>query len=383
MIKRSKIQGRIQLALGRSRIVALLGPRQCGKTTMARLLTETFTPSTFFDLENPLDLNKLSNPMMMLGSLSGLIILDEIQLRPELFATLRVLADRTPLPARVLILGSASPDIIRGCSESLAGRVEFVFMNGFDLSEIAPESWTTLWWRGGFPPAFLAGSDVDARAWQNDFIRTFLERDLRNMGINIPPVALHRLWQMHAHNHAQIFNASELGRSLAESYMTVKRHTDILEGSFLLRQLPPWHENISKRQVKSPKIYIRDSGLLHALLQIHDRDTLPGHPKIGASWEGFALEQVLRLTGDDNAYFWATHSGAELDLFLQYEGRRLGVEFKFSETPKVSRSMREALMTLNLEHLYVVYPGSASYPLDEKLTALSFKDIGRIIAPQQ
>ncbi|MCX5899150.1 MAG: ATP-binding protein [Proteobacteria bacterium] len=362
-------------------MVALLGPRQCGKTTLARKLAEALAPAAFFDLENRIDLNKLANPMMVLGSLQGYVILDEIQLRPELFADLRVLADRDPLPARFLILGSASPDIIRGCSESLAGRVEFVFMSGFALSETLPESWPSLWWRGGSPPAFLAGSDADARAWQDNFIRTFLERDLRNMGINIAPVALHRLWQMHAHSHAQIFKASELGRSLGESYMTIKRHTDILAGSFLLRQLPPWYENIGKRQVKSPKLYVRDSGLLHALLQIQDRDALSGHPKVGASWEGFALEQVLRLTGDQNAYFWATQSGAELDLFLLHKGRRLGIEFKFSETPRTTRSMREAIKSLNLERLFIVHPGPESHPLDDNILALSIKDIGRIIEP--
>ena len=314
-----------------------------------------------------------------MGALKGYVMLDEIQLRPELFADLRVLADRDPLPARFLILGSASPDIIRGCSESLAGRVEFVFMSGFDIAELGTENWLDLWWRGGFPPSYLASSDTDARIWQDNFITTFLERDVRSLGINIAPVALRRLWKMHAHNHAGIFNASEIGRSLAESYMTIKRHTDILTGSFLLRQLQPWHENISKRQVKSPKIYVRDSGILHALLQIPDRDTLTGHPKVGASWEGFALEEVLNLTGDKNAYFWATQSGAALDLFLLYNGRRMGVEFKFSETPKITRSMREAIKHLKLDRLFVVHPGSESYSVDEQIEAISIKDIKRII----
>ncbi len=378
MIPRTQLEQRVRLALDRSRIVALLGPRQCGKTTLARSMAGSLAPSTYFDLENRLDLNRLANPMMILGALKGYIILDEIQQYPELFKDLRVLVDRDPLPARFLILGSASPDIVRGCSESLAGRVEFVFMSGFDLSEIPSESWSSLWWRGGFPPSFLAVSDENARAWQDNFIRTFLERDLRNMGINIPPVSLHRLWQMHAHGHGQIFNASELGRSLAESYMTVKRHTDILTGSFLLRQLPPWYENLGKRQVKSPKLYIRDSGLLHALLQVHDRHALFGNPKVGASWEGFALEQVLHLTGDQNAYFWATQSGAELDLVLLHQGHRLGVEFKFSETPKTTRSMREAMKLLKVERLYVVHPGLESFPLDENILALSIQNIGLI-----
>lgn len=382
MKKRATIQGAINTALKRSRIVAILGPRQCGKTTMARMIADASDcPVTFLDLENPLDRNKLQNPMLQLGPLKGLAVLDEIQQDPELFPVLRVLADRKPLPARFLVLGSASPDIIRGCSESLAGRVEFVFMNGFSLDEVEPDTWQTLWWRGGFPDAFLARSDADAQAWHTNFIRTFLERDLRNMGINIPPVALHRLWQMHAHYHGQVLNASELGRALAESYSTIKRHTDILEGSFLIRQLQPWHENISKRQVKSPKIYIRDSGILHALLQIGNREVLPGHPKVGASWEGFALEQVLQCTGTTNAYFWATHSGAELDLFLIRNNQRLGVEFKFSETPKITRSMREAMKTLNLDHLYVVYPGPDTYPLDNHLTALSILDLKQINSP--
>jgi uncharacterized protein len=378
MIDRPRIQQAVQTALERSRVVAILGPRQCGKTTLARMLTESATPVTFFDLENPLDINKLANPMLQLGPLQGLVILDEIQRKPELFPVLRVLADRVPLPARFLILGSASPDIIRGCSESLAGRVEFVFMNGFTLSEIESGSWQKLWWRGGFPQAFLAASDADAQAWHTNFIHTFLDRDLRNMGIHIPPVALRRLWQMHAHFHGQILNASELGRSLAESYTTVKRHTDILEGAFLLRQLQPWHENISKRQVKSPKVYVRDSGILHSLLQVADLSALPGHPKVGASWEGFALEQILQTTGADHAYFWATQSGAELDLFLLHKGKRIGVEFKFSETPKTTRSMREAIKTLKLQHLYVVYPGNDTYLLDDGITALSILDIRQI-----
>lgn len=337
------------------------------------------SPAAFFDLENRIDLNKLANPLLALGALKGTIILDEIQLRPELFSDLRVLADRDPLPARFLILGSASPDIVKGCSESLAGRVEFIFMSGFDLSEAGQEAWRRLWWRGGFPPSFLAAADGDSRVWQDNFIRTFLERDVRALGINIAPVALRRLWQMHAHSHAGVFNASEIGRSLGESYITVKRHTDILTGAFLIRQLQPWHENLGKRQVKRPKIYVRDSGLLHALLQVPDRDTLMGHPKAGPSWEGFGLEQVLRLTGDEGAYFWATQSGAELDLFLLHEGRRLGVEFKFSEAPSTTRSMRETLKNLKLERLFVVHPGPESYPLDADIEALSIADIRRIV----
>jgi hypothetical protein len=288
---------------------------------------------------------------------------------PELFQVLRVLIDRPRNKARYLVLGSASPDIVRNASESLAGRVEFIELAGFDLSETGAASLEALWLRGGFPRSFLARSDEDSLAWREGFIRTFLERDIPQLGIAIPAAAMRRFWTMLAHYHGQTWNASELARSMALSDKTVRSYLDILTGTFMVRQLQPWFENIGKRQVKAPKIYLRDSGLLHALLALQDRGSLFSHPRVGASWEGFAVEQVLRSLPIAEAFFWATHTGAELDLLFVHQGKRYGAEVKFSEAPSVTKSMRIALQDLRLEHLWIIYPGAEAYPLEEKVTA--------------
>ena len=352
-------------------VVALPGPRQAGKTTLARMLAETSPELEIhhFDLESPADLARLSNPELVLSRLRGLIILDEIQRMPGLYPVLRVLADRPYLPARFLILGSASPALVEGANETLAGRVSFNDVSGFSLPEVGTEHLAKRWWRGGFPRAYLARDDKTARQWHEDFFRTFLEQDIPQLGIRIPATTLRRFWTMVAHYHGQILQVSELARSLGTSEPTARRYLDILCGTYVVRQLPPWFENLKKRQVKAPKIYIRDSGILHALLSVPDAVALESHPKLGASWEGFAMEQILSLTGDREAYFWATHGGAELDLLVFHKGQRLGFEFKYSEKPATSKSMHLAASDLGLDHLYVVHPGKHSFPLTENITA--------------
>lgn len=355
-------------------VVLLLGPRQCGKTTLAREFAGRHR-AEYFDLESPADWGRLGQPMTALEPLRGWVVIDEAQLKPELFAVLRVLADRRPLPARFLVLGSASPDLVAGASESLAGRVALVPMSGFDLSETGAASARTLWWRGGLPRSFLARSDDESRRWRADFIQTFLERDLRRFGVQVAPVAMRRFWSMVAHYHGQIWNASEIGRSLGEAHTTVKRHLDILCGAFVMRQLPPWFENIGKRQVKSPKVYLRDSGLLHELLGIPSFRALEAHPKLGASWEGFALEEVLRITGDSEAYFWNAQSGAELDLLVFLNGERVGFEFKYADAPGVTKSLLTAHDDLGLARAVVVHPGSKSYALNAWADAVAITDL--------
>ena len=368
MIQRSKFLGAIEKALERSRIVALLGPRQVGKTTLAREIIAQ-KGGTIFDLEDPVHQARLTLPKQTLEGLKGLIVLDKIQLRPDLFPILRVLADRADSPAQFLILGSASPELIRNASESLAGRVEFIDVIGFQLSEIGGEHQSHLWLRGGFPLSWLAKSDADSMAWRLGFIRTFLERDIRSFGLETSPEALRRLWQMLAHYHGGIWNASEFGRSLGESYKTTRRHLDILSGLFMVRTLPPWFENAGKRVVKHPKVYIRDSGLLHSLLDISTAPMLQGHPKCGASWEGFCIEQLLGVMGERNAYFWATHTTAEIDLFVLKEGKRYGFEMKYTETPRATKSMHLAMKALKLDHLEVIYPGKDVFYLGDKIVA--------------
>ncbi len=368
----------VNQALKRSPITAILGPRQCGKTTLARQLAKGRKTVHYLDLESPSDQARLQNPELYLSSLDGLVVLDEIQLNPELFGILRVLADRADNPARFLILGSASPEITRNAAESLAGRVEFVELTGFHTGEIPATDHDRLWLRGGFPRSFLARTDEDSVAWREGFIRTFLERDIPQLGINIPAAAMRRFWTMLAHSHGQTWNASELGRSMGQSDKTVRHYLDILTGTYMVRQLQPWHENLAKRQVKAPKIYLRDSGIVHSLLSIPDRNTLLGHPRLGASWEGFALEQVLARIGSADTYFWATYSGAELDLLFFRGGRRFGVEFKFNEAPKITRSMRSALKDLELDHLWVVYPGRQRFAVDEKVTMLPLQNVAEL-----
>ena len=348
-------------------IATLLGPRQCGKTTLARMIAER-EHTTYFDLENPVDVRRLSAPMRTLEPLSGLVVIDEVQRQPALFELLRVLVDRPQNQARFLLLGSASPLLVKDVSESLAGRTGFVDLSGFNLREVGPESHDLLWIRGGFPRSFLAPDDSAATIWREDFIRTFLESDIPQFGITIPAETLRRFWTMIAHYHGQVWNAAEFARSLGTSENTARRYLDILAGAYMVRILPPWFENISKRQVKAPKIYIRDTGILHTLLQLPTLPDVQGHPKLGTSWEGFALEQVLALLETRDTYFWATHSGAELDLLVMIGGKRHGFEFKYSDAPGRTRSMSAAIQDLNLEHLWVLYPGNQDYSLEEKIS---------------
>lgn len=373
MLNRPYYLARLKEATKRSPITALLGPRQCGKTTLARYFAQE-QKATFFDLQSFPDQRRLENPELVLGALKGLVILDEIQIMPRLFQVLRVLVDRPENRARFLILGSASPEIIKKASESLAGRVEFIELSGFDLSEVGVENQERLWLHGGFPRAYLAEGE-DSLVWREGFIRTFLERDIPQLGINIPATTMRRFWTMLAHYHAQIWNAAELARALGVSGNTVRSYLDILTGTFMVRQLQPWFENLGKRQVKSPKIYLRDSGILHKLLEIPDKHSLLGHPKIGASWEGYVIEQVLQIVRPSEAYFWATHNGGEIDLLFLQGGKKYGVEVKFNEAPKITRSMRSALTGLNLAHLWVIYPGEYAYPVNEKISVLPLKMI--------
>ena len=369
----------LRSALKRSPVVAMLGPRQCGKTTLARQLAET-SDAEFIDLESPAGRRRLEHPMAALEPLRGLAVIDEAQLRPELFSTLRVLADRPRTPARFLLLGSASPDLVKGVSESLAGRVAFVDMGGFDLGEVGEAEQRRLWLRGGFPRSFLAENDAASFAWREDFVRTFLERDIRMFGVNVPPDTLRRLWTMVAHYHGQIWNSSEVGRSLGEAHTTVKRQLDILSGAMMVRQLPPWFENLGKRQVKSPKVYVRDSGLLHALSGLPTQRAVEESPRLGASWEGFVVEEAVRLAGERNAYFWGTQAGAELDLLLLLGGKRYGVEVKYGDAPGMTKSMHTALADLKLERLWVVYPGRESFPLEKRADLVSLGTLRRAIA---
>ena len=374
MIPRPRALERITHAFSTHPIAALLGPRQCGKTTLARLIAER-EPCTYFDLENPVDIRRLSAPMRTLEALTGLAIIDEIQRRPDLFELLRVLVDRPKNPVRFLILGSASPYLVKGVSESLAGRVGFIDLAGFDLGEVGAEKYNQLWLRGGFPPSFLAPDDSASMAWRDDFIRTFLERDIPQLGISIPAETLRRFWIMIAHYHGQVWNGAQLARSLGTSENTARRYLEILAGAYMIRVLPPWFENLRKRQVKAPKIYLRDCGLLHALLQLTTVVDLQSHPKLGASWEGFALEQVIGAVGNRDAYFWATHGGAELDLLVRIAGKHYGFEFKYADAPGTTRSMHVAIQDLRLEHLWVVYPGHQEYSLDDKISVISIDSV--------
>jgi len=371
MIERLSFTENIRAALQRSRIVALIGPRQSGKTTLA----QTFVPPdsvNYFDLEDPVSLTRLEEPMTALRALQGLVVIDEIQRRPELFPLLRVLADRQPLPAQFLILGSASPTLIRAASESLAGRLETIQLSGFSLAEIGtkglePNTLMQHWLRGGLPRSYLAANDSDSLVWRKNFVQTFLERDLPQWGIQIPAETLHRFWIMLAHYHGQPWNAAEAARSFGVSEMTVRRYLDILAGVFMIRLLQPWHANLQKRQVKAPKVYFHDSGLLHFLLGIRSDLDLYTHPKIGASWEGYAIEETIKALAPDDAYFWGTHNGAELDLLIFKDGRRIGVECKRMDAPRLTPSMRTALDDLQLERLFVLYPGDKTYPLAERI----------------
>lgn len=354
-------------ALDANPVCAILGPRQCGKTSLARQVAQIKGNSHYFDLETATARTRLERAESTLGALDGLIVIDEIQRQPELFRTLRPLADRVDKRTRFLILGSASGDVVKGVSESLAGRVGFVDLSGFDLSEVGDQHQNQLWLRGGFPRSYLAASENASFDWRQDFIRTFLERDIPQLGIRIASETLRRFWMMVAHYHAQIWNGNELARALGVTERTVKHYLDILTGTFVLRQLQPWHENISKRQYKSPKVYVRDTGLLHALLSINSDESLNAHPKFGASWESFALEQILLLSRSRQAFFWGTHAGAELDLLLFHSGKRVGFEFKTSDAPDMTKSLHIALSDLQLTEAWIVYPGNESYAIHDKV----------------
>jgi hypothetical protein len=369
MIKRKDLVRRVQSALRRSRVVALIGPRQCGKTTLARQLVEADSPN-YFDLEDPTSLARLDEPITALRGLKGLVVIDEVQRKVDLFPVLRVLVDRIPSHARFLILGSASPELMRQSSESLAGRIETVTMSGFSMREVGSIAQARHWLRGSFPLSFLARTEADSLVWRKNFIQTFLERDLPQWGIGIPSAALLRFWTMLAHYHGQTWNAAEPARSLGVSEPTVRRYLDILSGVFMVRQLLPWYANLKKRQVRSPKIYFRDTGLLHHLLGIRTEKELLSHPKCGTSWEGYVIEETIKATDPDEVYFWATHSGAEIDLVLVKNGRMLGVECKRIDAPRITPSMWTAREDLHLEQIAVVYPGTKRYSLGDGVTAV-------------
>lgn len=382
MIQRTE---QIRLILGRlrhNRVVGILGPRQVGKTTLAGQVGAAFgRPVRRFDLEDVTDLRRLEHPMEALEGLRGLVILDEVQHRPEIFPALRVLADRRPLPARFLVLGSAAPALLRQSSESLAGRITYHELGGFDIGEVRERGHDRLWLRGGFPPSFLATSEARSVSWRTELVRTYLQRDLPALGMPAAPETLRRLWAMIAHVHGQTWNSSDISRSLGASDKTVRRYLDFLASTFLVRLLPPWHENLAKRQVKAPKVYFRDSGLLHALLGIRTREGLLDHPRMGASWEGFALEQALHFTAADpwDAFFWRTQQGAELDLLIVRGRERLGFEFKRARSPGMTPSMRIAIQDLRLTRLLVVHAGPERYSLGKQVEAVPLAGLAEVL----
>ena len=374
MIPRPEPLEAVRRALRRSRIVALLGPRQSGKTTLAREIVGV-GHRNYFDLEDPRSVVRLEQPLTELARLRGIVVIDEVQRRPDLFPVLRVLADRRPIPARFLLLGSASPELLRRASESLAGRMETVELGGFSLRELGSAQLERHWLRGGMPLAYIAKSAGDSLAWRRAFVKSLLELDVPRLGVTVPSTTLLRFWTMLAHYHGQTWNGAEFARSMGVSEPAVRRYLDLLTGLFMVRQLQPWHENLSKRQVKSPKVYLRDTGLLHALLGIGSMDALLSHPRCGASWEGYAIAETLSLVKAQEPCFWATHQGAELDLFLIVAGRRVGVEVKRDDAPRLTTSMRTALEDLRLDHLTVLYPGDVSYELGDRVTVRPLADL--------
>lgn len=384
LIPRPHVTERIARSFRVHPAVAITGPRQCGKTTLAEQFglagaeTGEDAQVTSFDLERAADRQRLQTPEQTLSPLKGVVI-DEIQRQPGLFETLRVLLDRRDWPARYLILGRASPALMQGASETLAGRVGVVDLGGFDLAEVAPDQWRTLWHRGGFPPSFLAEDEESSASWREAFVETFLLRDTVELGITVPAEALRRFWTMVAHYHGQVWNAAEFARAIGAGQAAARRYLDILAAARMVRVLPPWFENLKKRQVRAPKIYVRDTGMLHTLLGLGTGDALHGHPKVGASFEGFAIEQILSCFAIREAYFWRTHAGAELDLFLNVNGRRVGFEFKHSDAPGTTKSMHSAMRDLRLDHLWVVYPGDEKYALAERITALPVRSIPSLI----
>jgi uncharacterized protein len=384
MLERTRHVQELTGLLRRHPVVSILGARQVGKTTLARLLMRQWRGDAVrFDLEDPDDLARLDEPKLALGDRTGLVVIDEIQRRPDLFPVLRVLVDRPDSETRFLVLGSAAPGLLRQSSETLAGRIIHHELPGLRLDEVGVENRADLWTRGGFPRSFLAESDADSSRWRRGFIQTFLERDIPQLGVRVPATTLHRFWRMLAHYHAQIWNGAELARAFAVSDTTVRRYLDLLTGALVLRQIPPWHENLSKRQVKSPKVYFADVGLLHTLLGLESREDIEGHPKVGASWEGFALQEVVTRLGarTEECFFWATHAGAELDLLVVRGSRRIGFEFKRTTAPRRTRSMYSARESLGLDHLHIVHAGEESFPLGDDMTAIAFGRIFEDLAP--
>lgn len=374
-INRSDYIDKLQRAFQAHPIIAILGPRQCGKTTLAKQFAKQQKLAVHhFDLENPIDLAKLESPMLAFEKLTGLIIIDEVQRRPELFPMLRVLADQKPLRKKFLILGSASRELLKQSSESLAGRINYLELTPFSYTEV--DHFDRLWLRGGFPKSYLAKSSLISLEWRNAYITTFLEQDIPNLGIQVPPRTLRRFWMMLAHYHSNIFNASEIGVSLGVAHTSVRHYLDILTGTFMVRELSPWIENIDKRQIKSPKIYFRDSGIYHSLIGITDQTSLQNNPKLGASWEGVALEEIIRFHAATpaEAYFWGIHSQAELDLLIIKQGKRLGFEFKFNDAPRLTNSMNTAVDLLHLDQLTVIYPGKTSYDLTKKIKVIGLEE---------
>jgi hypothetical protein len=370
--------------LKRHPVVGIVGARQVGKTTLAHALaTQTEGPTSYFDLENPEDMARLADPMMALKEHKGLVVIDEIQRYPDLYTVLRVLADRRRSQARFLVLGSASPDLLRQSSETLAGRIVYHELRGFTLEEVGVKESTRLWLRGRFPRSYLARTVGESDEWRRGFIRTFLERDLPQLGINIRSVTLQRFWSMLAHYHGQVFNASEFARSFGVADTTVRSYLDVLTSALVVRQLQPWFENISKRQVKAPKVYLADTGLLHTLLNVKTRSELEGHPKVGASWEGFVLEEVMHHLGikAEECFFWATHAGAELDLLIVSGKRRLGFEVKRTSSPRLTPSMRSALADLGLQRLYVIHAGEHTFEMQKGVSAIAFHRFQDDLAP--
>lgn len=375
-VARTRLIERIRSALGRRPVVVITGPRQCGKTTLAREFLDPRSPG-YLDLEDPRARALLEQPMTALEARRGLVVIDEVQRAPDLFPLLRVLADRRPAPARFLLLGSASGDLLSRSSESLAGRVEHIRMGGFTLEEVGESRAEVLWQRGAFPDAMLARSEDDSVRWRRSFVDTLVERDLPQWGVRVSATAMRRFWTMVAHFHGQTWSNADPARSLGVSEPTVRRYLDLLTDALVVRQLQPWHANLRKRQVKSPKVYVRDSGLLHELLGIEDRNGLLLHPKLGASWEGFAIEQVLAGEEHTDAAFWATHQGAEIDLVLQRRGKLFGVECKRVDAPTLTPSIRTALTDLGLEHVAVVYPGNRRYRIADRVEAVPLTALAR------